>query len=691
MESPPVLSPSSSSSHGKEIIAIVATAAITLIIAAIFFFCYRYVRRRQKTKIGTSFQQDVVTYEEFRNFGGRVKGLVVDENGQEVVYIKDLEDGELKINLSKVVLNSSYEEGEENMTEKRTRKCKLEEVKECQSKVIESVQPNQLVQLPPPPPSLSKKVKALPPPPPPPPPRPLPMIVKRPLIPSPRADNLVSSLRPPPLPRGDTNNVTKKSSGPTSGSNVKKLKPLHWDKVVANTDHSMVWNEIIDGSLRVDDDQIETLFGYKSATGKTHQGNKASPSISSSSAASTQIFILDSRKSQNAAIVIKSLAISRKEILDAILEGHGLPIDILEKLVRISPTQEEEAKILQFTGNPSKLADAESFLYHILKTVPSAFFRMDAMLFRSNYDAEILQLKESLQTLELGCKELRTRGLFLKLLEAILKAGNKMNAGTTRGNAKGFNLTALRQLSDVKSTDGNTTLLHFVVEQVARSEGRRQFINDIRNIERNDGQKGTNSDLDSDTKAAAEEGKEYVLLGLQALGKLRIEFSNVKKAATIEYDSFISTCSSLTTRVVEIQMLTTRCSNSDGGSFVREMKGFLECCGEELKVVAGEQTRIMELVKRTTEYYCQAGASKHDRENLLQMFVIIKDFLDMVDQVCINISKKFQKKNMAAASAESASPPLPSISTSEKFQDFRLHLISDSSRTEFTSESDDEF
>ena len=49
----------------------------------------------------------------------------------------------------------------------------------------------------------------------------------------------------------------------------------------------------------------------------------------------------------------------------------------------------------------------------------------------------------------------------MKLLEAILKAGNRMNAGTSRGNAQAFKLSSLRKLSDVRSSDGKTTLLHF--------------------------------------------------------------------------------------------------------------------------------------------------------------------------------------------------------------------------------------
>ena len=47
--------------------------------------------------------------------------------------------------------------------------------------------------------------------------------------------------------------------------------------------------------------------------------------------------------------------------------------------------------------------------------------------------------------------------------------GNALNAGTGKGNAVGFKLSALLKLSELKSsdkTDKKTTLLHFVVEVV---------------------------------------------------------------------------------------------------------------------------------------------------------------------------------------------------------------------------------
>ncbi|XP_050225077.1 formin-like protein 4 [Mercurialis annua] len=693
--------PSSSSSDRKVVIAIVVTFVITLMISVVLFFYYdKYGRRRWRNRIDTSFEREaVVTYEEIGEFGGRVKGLIVEENGRNVIYVKDLENRKLKAKFSNVLLNPSFEEEESTRTQ-------IHKIQETKAEVTESDQQSLEIALfmqnPASPSSTCSTIKnvsappQLPPPatsPPPPPPLPPPAIItKRNSVPPPKAGGLVSSLRPPAAPRWNTNNKngamrsTETSSKGTSVGNT-KLKPLHWDKVIANADHSMVWNEIIDGSLRFDDDEIEALFAYTIPNHKTSRANGISSSISSPNTASTtQTFILESRKSQNTAIVLKSLAVSRKEILDSLFEGHGLTTDVIEKLARIAPTPDEEAKILQFKGNPCRLADAESFLYYILKAVPSAFFRIDAMLFKSNYDAEILHLKESLQTLEMGCKELRRRGLFLKLLEAILKSGNRMNAGTSRGNAQGFNLTTLRKIADVKSNDGKTTLLHFVVEQVVRSEGRRRVFNQNRTFESDDCERHSGQNTLSET----DREKEHILLGLQALRQLSIEFSNVKKAANVDYATFNNICSSLSARIAEIQLLITQCGDGEKGGFVREMKGFLDETENEIKVVAEEKTRILKLVKKTTDYY-QAGAPKQDRTNLLQLFGIVKDFLDMVNQVCNDISQKMQKKNVAANIGSTSPPPLLPMRSQLKIQDFRIHLVSDSSSTPSSSESDDDF
>ncbi|KAK9066507.1 hypothetical protein SSX86_013830 [Deinandra increscens subsp. villosa] len=673
--------------------AVVLTALTMLILSGICFYCfYRYVmakKRRIDLSLKVGREDTIINTRELKQRGGTLKGVLVEENGLEVLYLRKLEDGQLRT----CVWNSIEEQ--DKRVDSRTQESSPSPPPPSRPLEVRLMTPS-----PPPPPQFQKpSPPPIPPPPPmppslqtpsPPPPPPLPALPRKiaakvppppvftrrnPAAPPPppfHAGSYSSSMKPPTAPKPRAGDETEESS---KGSHEvpKKMKPFHWDKVNTDADHSVVWNEIVDGSLKFDDELIETLFGYNATKMNPAEAKYLSPKYGTSNPTpSVQVSILDPRKSQNTAIVLKSLATSRKEIIDALSEGRGLNGDILEKLTKISPTVEEAAKILQFNGNPTKLSDAESFLYHILKAIPTAFTRINAMLFKSNYDPEILHLKESLQTLELGCKELRAPGIFRKLLEAILKAGNRMNAGTARGNAKGFNLSALRKLSHVKSIDGETTLLHFVVEQVVRAEGKRCVTN-----------RNNNSYQDSDTIIAKEEDKQYLMLGMPVLRSISTDFSHVKKAAALDYDSLMSISPNLTSRVSEIRELVTQCGAggaSGRGGFVKEMKEFLEECEDELKVVREEQTRVMQLVKKTSDFY-QIGSSKDKGVHSLQIFGFVKDFLDMVDQVCVDLNRKVQKKNV-----KTVAPSSPSTRTPLMVQNMQSYF-----KRENSSESEDDF
>lgn len=446
-------------------------------------------------------------------------------------------------------------------------------------------------------------------------------------------------------------------------------------------------------NCRFDGDLMEALFGTVATNRKSPRGDgeKTGPPA--------KIFILDTRKSQNTAIVLKSLAISRKEIIDGLIDGHGLNADAIEKLTKIGPTEEESSKITAFNGDPTRLADAESFLYHLLKAVPTAFNRFNALHFRSNYDQEVSNIKESLLSLDSACKELRTRGLFLKLLEAVLKAGNRLNAGTARGNAQAFNLTALRKLSDVKSSDGKTTLLQFVVQEVVRAEGKRCVLNKNRSLSRTGSQSSNGGSQVFDSNGGSQvfdnyvskddREREFMMLGLPVIGGLSAEFSNVKKAATLDYDVLVKSTSALSSQVVEIRALVMKCGRE--GGFGNEMNAFLDTAELEIRVLEEEQSKVMELVKKTTDYY-QAGSSK-DRGTPLQLFVIVRDFLGMVDQVCVDVARDVQKRK-AASSGAGASPSSSSPSAPESPRVFRFpklppNFMSDASKSS-DSDSDSE-
>ncbi|KAJ0094116.1 hypothetical protein Patl1_16261 [Pistacia atlantica] len=731
---PPVSPPESKSSSNQNTIVrvVAATAAGTIIVAAVFFFLLQkyFIARRRRDKVGNISQPGngpqggqlaTLPPNDFTRFDGNVRGLIVDENGLDVLYWRKLEESDKNQlrSFEKEILQSPPSSDEDKLNE--TTMKKSEEIQEVpllrgssSSSSYNSIRPeenyqNRIMASKAPPPSVSFRtieekeppiqpstfpLPPAPPPPPPPsqnnnrpsPPPPSPPIPGKknpgPPPPPPKAGGLKTSLKPPSGSKGSSSEVGDPSA---SGNGQVKLKPLHWDKVNKNGEKSMVWDKIDNGSFRFDGDLMEALFGYVASNRKSPPRNNDSRDPKNPN---SQILILDARKSQNTAIVLKSLALSHKELLNALNEGKGLNAETLERLNTIAPNKEEQSQILKFEGDPTRLADAEAFHFHILKAIPSTYTRLHAMLFTSNYDTEILYLKDSIQTLELGCRELRTRGLFMKLLEAILKAGNRMNAGTARGNAQAFDLTALRKLSDVKSADGKTTLLHFVVEEVVRAEGRRCVINTNKNLSRSSS-RSSNSSINSEystPKEDKEKEKEYMMLGLPVVGGLSAEFSNVKKAATIDYDTFSSTCSSLSARAAEIRELVSECSADGGGGFVKEMKVFLDAAENELKVLREEQTRVMQLVRKTTEYY-QAGAAKNKGAHQLQLFVIIKDFLGMVDQVCVEIARNLQRRR-ASTSGIGSSPQSPGLRT-VRFPNLPEHFLTDKSRSNSSGSDSD--
>lgn len=78
---------------------------------------------------------------------------------------------------------------------------------------------------------------------------------------------------------------------------------------------------------------------------------------------------------------------------------ESLGAELLETLVKMAPTKEEEIKLREYKGDILKLGSAERFLKAVLDT-PFAFKRVEAMLYRANFDAEVKYLRKSYQTLE---------------------------------------------------------------------------------------------------------------------------------------------------------------------------------------------------------------------------------------------------------------------------------------------------
>ncbi|XP_060219230.1 formin-like protein 11 [Lycium barbarum] len=430
---------------------------------------------------------------------------------------------------------------------------------------------------------------------------------------------------PPPFSSGSTN-LSKGPPPPPSlpfqhlpvgqdGSPLPKLKPLHWDKVRAAPDRTTVWDKLRPSSFEFDEEMIESLFGYNLHNSmKTDEGKSKTPSPSK--------HVLEPKRLQNISILSKALGVTVEQVCEALMKGNGLFLPQLEALAKMVPTKEEEDKLASYKGDINELGSAEKFVMSMLK-VPFAFLRIEAMLYRETFDDEVFLLKKSFSMLEEACKELRSSRLFLKLLEAVLKTGNRMNIGTIRGGARAFKLDALLKLSDVKGTDGKTTLLHFVVQEITRSEGLKVSQSIMGKI-----------DQRRKSKAIENREEDYKRMGLDLVSGLGTELCNVKKTATMDLDVIATSVTNLSEGMNKIKALITNDLSTieKNGNFVHSMTAFLNYAERNLRELQEDENRVLLRVKEVTEYF--HGNVSKDESNPLRIFVIVRDFLGMLDNVC---------------------------------------------------------
>ncbi|CAI0550214.1 unnamed protein product [Linum tenue] len=474
----------------------------------------------------------------------------------------------------------------------------------------------------PPPPA----APAPPPPRPPPPGAPGPPAPPKPRPPPPPKSNL----RPSPLGPKRPNKSGSNDDGTDDGGQKTKLKPFFWDKVMASPNQSMVWHEISGGSFQFDEEMIESLFGYNA----NKNNNERKREVVDNSVQYIQI--IDPRKAQNLSILLKALNVTTEEVLDALREANELPVELLQTLLKMAPTADEELKLRLYAGEIAQLGPAERFLKALVE-VPFAFKRIESLVFMSSLQEEVTTLKEAFVTLEVASNKLKNSRLFLKLLEAVLKTGNRMNDGTYRGGALAFKLDTLLKLSDVKGTDGKTTLLHFVVLEIIRSEGIRA----VRAAKANASVSSVMSDdlsEDPNDKAAEE---HYCNIGLQVVSSLSNDFDEVKKAAVLDADMLSSTLGKLRKSLTKAKAFVESDMKSDEESeFYAALVGFMNRADSDIAWLSEEEKRITALVQSTADYF----HGKSGKEEGLRLFSIVRSFLTMLDKACKEVKEARAKK-----------------------------------------------
>ncbi|AEC10328.1 Formin-like protein 2 [Arabidopsis thaliana] len=462
---------------------------------------------------------------------------------------------------------------------------------------------------------------------------------------------------PPPPPQVSEVPATMSHSLPGDDSDPEKkvetmkpkLKTLHWDKVRASSSRVMVWDQIKSNSFQVNEEMIETLFKVNDPTSRTRDGVVQS--------VSQENRFLDPRKSHNIAILLRALNVTADEVCEALIEGNSdtLGPELLECLLKMAPTKEEEDKLKELKddddGSPSKIGPAEKFLKALLN-IPFAFKRIDAMLYIVKFESEIEYLNRSFDTLEAATGELKNTRMFLKLLEAVLKTGNRMNIGTNRGDAHAFKLDTLLKLVDIKGADGKTTLLHFVVQEIIKFEGARvPFTPSQSHIGDNMAE-----------QSAFQDDLELKKLGLQVVSGLSSQLINVKKAAAMDSNSLINETAEIARGIAKVKEVITELKQETGVErFLESMNSFLNKGEKEITELQSHGDNVMKMVKEVTEYF-HGNSETHP----FRIFAVVRDFLTILDQVCkevgrVNERTVYGSMPLHSPSNQTATPLFPVV------------------------------
>ncbi|KAK1802503.1 hypothetical protein P4O66_021787 [Electrophorus voltai] len=305
---------------------------------------------------------------------------------------------------------------------------------------------NRILPPPPPPPGIGSLSPGLAPPPPPPPPPPSSWASSAPS----------SSPAPPPSswassspPSSSCRSVRSSSSAPTSPRQPDSPRKCKFGR-------GTLWASL--DKVTVDTEKLEHLFESKA---KDLPVAKKGAEVKK-----PEIHVLDPKRSNAINIgmtVLPAVHIIKTAILN--FDEFAISKEGIEKILTMTPTEEEKQKIqeAQLASPDVPLGTAEQFLF-TLASISGLTARLQLWAFKLNYESVEKEIAEPLFDLKLGMEQLAKNKTFKRILATLLAIGNFLNGSS----AKGFELSYLEKVTEVKDTVHRQSLLHhccnFVVE-----------------------------------------------------------------------------------------------------------------------------------------------------------------------------------------------------------------------------------
>ncbi|XP_040852949.1 protein diaphanous homolog 1 isoform X3 [Ochotona curzoniae] len=248
-----------------------------------------------------------------------------------------------------------------------------------------------------------------------------------------------------------------------------QLRRPNWSKFVAeDLSQDCFWTKVKEDRFENSElfAKLTLTFSAQTKTSKAkkdQEGGEEKKSVQKKKV--KELKVLDSKTAQNLSIFLGSFRMPYQEIKNVVLEVNEavLTESMIQNLIKQMPEPEQLKMLSELKDEYDDLAESEQFGV-VMGTVPRLRPRLNAILFKLQFNEQVENIKPEIVSVTAACEELRKSNSFSSLLELTLLVGNYMNAGSRNAGAFGFNISFLCKLRDTKSTDQKMTLLHFLAE-----------------------------------------------------------------------------------------------------------------------------------------------------------------------------------------------------------------------------------
>ncbi|XP_046808498.1 formin-J-like [Lucilia cuprina] len=299
-------------------------------------------------------------------------------------------------------------------------------------------------------------------------------------LPPPPPPPLVPGLPPPPPIPGVPPPPQQMSCALVPQQNIPKsstkLRMINWSKIPA---HKFQNKSNIYTTIKMNDRQCKNAINFKSieelfSLQTKKKPNKEVDQVDGCDASKKiekgpkKLQLLDGQFSMNISIFLKQFkGYSLEDIVQLIETGDNKTMDLerLKDLVKFLQKEDGVKSVETFKGDDKLLADAERFLYLLLK-VPNFKLRIDSMILKEEYRLNLTYLEPSLNAIIQAGNDLMKSEKLKEVLGFIILLGNYVNSGGYAGNAIGIQISSLTKLTELKANKTGMNFLHKIVMEL---------------------------------------------------------------------------------------------------------------------------------------------------------------------------------------------------------------------------------